>query len=334
MYHARAPKHFFLPPLFPFSTWGSWLEPAVNVGGWCSSHAAPTLKALASKVQEGSSMVNVEIDWQKQLVILIHLYLPISPSLSPSAFFPAGPFGLVYCFHLPADHLYVAHGIPSLCSVEIFSLSPLHPFNIPCCCSAVPCLSLFLLDFKSGRFEIQIRYLICTAIDLENLYSTDFNYLLFVISFCVYLPCKCFMSLQNDDVICVFGFSREVMENTVHFHSCKIGVFFSLINAKVHWRSEDSHTGYGKKCRHFHKEHFERLKYPYSRILYRETGLPSCPGNTSHPHDTASLQKHSARSLCLKWNVLPIQQPMPQFFPPPLGGLHSRQLTGTWVFWI
>lgn len=151
MYHARAPKHFLLPLPFPFSTWGSWLEPWVDVRGWCSNHAAPALKALAGEVQESSSMVNVEIYWQRQLVILIHLYLPTSPLLSLPAFLSTCPLGLVYCFHLPTHHLHVPHDIPSLCSVEIFSLPPLPPFNIPHCCSAFPCLSLSLLDFKSGR---------------------------------------------------------------------------------------------------------------------------------------------------------------------------------------
>lgn len=102
-------------------------------------HAAPTLKALAGNVQESSSMLNVDIYCQRQLVFLIHLYLPISPSLSLSAFFSNNPFGLVYCFHLPTDP-NVPHGIPSLCSVEIFvSSSPLqHPLLLLCCPLSIP----------------------------------------------------------------------------------------------------------------------------------------------------------------------------------------------------
>lgn len=91
MYYARAPKHFLLPRLFPISTWGSWLEPWVDVKGWCSNHAVPTLKALAGEVQESSSMVNVEIYWQRQLLILIHIFICLHLLCFPSLpfFLPA-----------------------------------------------------------------------------------------------------------------------------------------------------------------------------------------------------------------------------------------------------
>lgn len=142
MYHTRAPKHFLLCPLFPFRTLGSSLEPGVDVRGWqsCCSHT----KALAGKVQESSCMVNVDIYCQRQLVFLIHLYLPISSSLSLSAAFSTNPFGLIYCFHLPTDP-NVPHGIPSLCSVDIFvsSLPLQHPLLLLCCPLSVPIPSWF-----------------------------------------------------------------------------------------------------------------------------------------------------------------------------------------------
>lgn len=143
-------KTFFCPLSSPSALGGSWLEPGVDVRGWCSKYAAATLKALANEVQESSSMVNVEIYWQRQLVfsyIFTYLYLLHFPSL-PS--FLAALLGWFIASIFP-QILHVPHGIPSLCSVEIFSLSPLHPFNIPYCCSSVLCLSLSLLDFKSGR---------------------------------------------------------------------------------------------------------------------------------------------------------------------------------------
>lgn len=51
-------------------------------------------------------------------------------------------------------------------------------------------------------------------------------------SFCVCVT-NAFMSLQNDDVIYVFGLRREVMKNTGYFRSCKTSVFFSLTKAEV-----------------------------------------------------------------------------------------------------
>lgn len=126
----------------------------------------------------------------------MHFHLPASPSplLSLTAFLSDCPFGLVYCFQPPTHRLRVPHDIP-LPSVMLSSVSllPLHPSNIPHCCSAFPCLLPLLLDFKSGGSCSLFTLL------LPNLYSADFHYLLFVISFCVYImnalcPCKMMMS--------------------------------------------------------------------------------------------------------------------------------------------
>lgn len=115
----------------------------------------------------------------------IYLYLLHFPSLPP--FLPT----LLGWFIVSIFPQILMSHMAFLPSVVLISLSPLYHFSIPYCCSAVPCLSLSLLDFKSHR--------LCTLFVLENLYLTDFNYLLFVISFCVYpisalCPCKTMMS--------------------------------------------------------------------------------------------------------------------------------------------
>lgn len=151
MYHARAPKHFLLHPLFPFRTLGSSLEPGVDVRGWqsCCSHT----KALAGKVQESSSMVNVDIyhdiyidrgNWYFSYTF-IYLYLLHFPSLP---YFLPTLLGWFIVSIFP--RILMSH-MAFLPSVVLISLSRLYPFSIPYCCSAVPCLSLSLLDFKSDR---------------------------------------------------------------------------------------------------------------------------------------------------------------------------------------
>lgn len=194
-------------------------------------------------------MVNVEIYWQRQLVILIHFYLPISTSLSFSVFYWPFWVGLL----LPSSpRSYMSH-MAFLPSVLLRSFLCL--LFTPTASPTVALLSLvYPYPFLISNLIDYVPYLYCLWS-----WKSLFNWfqLPAVCNFFLFLPYKCFISLQNY-VICMFGFSREVMENTVCFHSPKIDGFFSLINDRGHWRYEESLTQYGRKCRHFPEVHFER----------------------------------------------------------------------------
>lgn len=96
---------------------------------------------------EDCAAVNIEIYWQRQLLILKYCHLPTYPSLSLSAFLSDCSFGLVYCF--PSPYIIYKSQVTSLPSVMLGSVSllPLYPFNIPHCCCSFSCLFLpFLIS--------------------------------------------------------------------------------------------------------------------------------------------------------------------------------------------
>lgn len=88
------------------------------------------------------------------------------------------------------------------------SLLPLHPFNIPHCWAAFPYIFPPLRDFESSKLS--------SLFELLLILWSLFNWLPLpaVCNFFLCLHCECFMSLQRDDVIYIFGLSRGVVENS------------------------------------------------------------------------------------------------------------------------
>lgn len=190
MYQARIPKHFPLPHSARSALGVLERSPEQMSGADAAITLLPRWKPWQGMFREDRAMVNIEIYWQRQLLILKYRHIPPSPSLSLSTFLSDCPFGLVYCFSSPYI-IYMSH-MTSFPSVMLGSVSllPLYPFNVPHSCCAFSCL--FLLFLISNLVDYVAFFCCFWSYDL---YSADFHYLLFVISFCLYImnalrPCK------------------------------------------------------------------------------------------------------------------------------------------------
>lgn len=208
------------------------------------------------------------------------------------------------------------------------SLVPLHPFNIPYCWAAFLYIFPPLYDFESNK--------LCSLFELLLILWSLFNWLP-LHAVCNFFLCRryeCFLSLQSDDVIYIFGFSMGVMENSGYFQSCKTNVFFCLMKAKMCDEDLKKAIHNMEKMSTFSWSAFWDIK---ESLQLGSIDRQVCPCVLWTPlilmkHHETLWACETMRSIlggaCVQsqmWFLFSRQ--CPSFAPPPLGGLHSSQLT-------